>query len=116
MTNTTNIIEVIKTNEQKALEVLTAIKGLSVYKTTGFENQIYDEKSNGLFTANLHKASDVEQTDLIFYVITIVEGFGGDQLFSGMLFDNHVLINNEEMTYSDLIAQADEAMRKFIGR
>ncbi|MFJ7914801.1 MULTISPECIES: hypothetical protein [unclassified Lysinibacillus] len=53
MTNTTNTIEVTKTVEQKALEVLTAIKGLSVYKSTGFENQIYDEKSNGLFAANL---------------------------------------------------------------
>lgn len=116
MTNTTNTIEVTKTVEQKALEVLTAIKGLSVYKTTGFENQIYDEKSNGLFAANLYKASDVEQADLTFYVITIVEGLGGDQLFSGMLFDNYVLINNEEMTYSDLIAQADAAMRNFIGK
>ncbi len=116
MTNTTNTIEVTKTNELKALEVLTAIKGLSVYKTTGFENQIYDEKSNGLFAASLYKASDVEQTDLTFYVITIVEGLGGDQLFSGMLFDNHVLVNNEEMTYYDLIAKADAAMHKFIGK
>ncbi|WP_255639583.1 hypothetical protein [Lysinibacillus sp. CD3-6] len=41
---------------------------------------------------------------------------GGDQLFSGMLFDNHVLVNNEEMTYYDLIAKADAAMHKFIGK
>lgn len=116
MTNTTNAIEVTKTDEQKALEVLTAIKELSVYKSKVFENQIYDEESNGLFVANLYKASDVEQVDITFYVITIVEGLGGDQLFSGMLFDNHVLINNEEMSYSDIIAKADAAMRKFIGQ